>query len=101
MEAAEEAQKEAEKTKKAKASVARQKQLELLSQHKVAARITQEEEAQRVSEADEGAAPSGIAGYGKGKAPEKHVCTSCLRKGVECEWDEGGRGKSEVYIYIF
>ena len=43
---------------------------------------------------------SGIAGYGKGKVPEKHVCTNCLRKGVECEWDEGGQGKSEIYIYF-
>ena len=77
------------------------KQLELLSQHKVTACIAQEEEARRVSEADEGAAPSGIAGYKKGKALEKRICTSCLRKGVECEWDEGGRGKSKVYIYFF
>ena len=45
--------------------------------------------------------PSGIAGYGKGKVLEKHVCTNCLRKGVECEWDKGGRGKSEIYIYIY
>ena len=41
-------------------------------------------------EADEGAAPSGFVGYGKGKVPEKHVCMNCLRKGIECEWDEGG-----------
>ena len=71
-------------------SVAQQKQLELLSQCKVAAYIAQEEEAQRVSEAGEGAAPSRIVGYGKGKAPEKHICTNCLRKGIECKWDEGG-----------
>ena len=43
-----------------------------------------------MSEADEGAALSGIAGYGKGKALEKRMCTSCLKKGMECEWDEGG-----------
>ena len=92
------AQKDAEKNKKAKASVAQQKQLELLSQHKVATQIAQEEEAQRVSESK--AAPSGITGYGKGKALEKHVCTNCLRKGIECEWDEGGQGKSEIYIYL-
>ena len=90
MEAAEEAQKDAEKAKKAEASVARWKQLELLLQRKVAVRITREEEVQGVLEADEGAAPSGIAGYGKGKAPEKHVCTSCLKKGMECKWDKGG-----------
>ena len=47
------------------------------------------------------AAPSGIAGYEKGKVPEKHVCTSCLRKGVECKWDEGGRGKSERFLFFF
>ena len=39
-------------------------------------------------------------GYRKGKALEKRVCTSCLKKGMECEWDEGGQGKSER-IYIF
>ena len=43
--------------------------------------------AQRVSESK--AVPSGIAGYGKGKVLEKHVCTNCLRKGIECKWDEG------------
>ena len=43
-----------------------------------------------MSEADEGAVLSGIVGYGKGKVPEKRICTSCLRKGVECKWDEGG-----------
>ena len=100
-EAMEEAQKDAEKAKKAEAEAAWQKQLELLSQCKVAARITREEEAQRTLEADEGAVPSGIVGYGKGKAPEKCICTSCLRKGIECKWDEGGQGKSKVYIYIF
>ena len=90
MEAAEEAQKDAEKAKKAEASAARWKQLELLLQRKVAVQITREEEAWGALEADEGAAPSGIAGYGKGKAPEKHVCTSCLKKGMECKWDKGG-----------
>ena len=82
------ARKEAKKNKKAKVSVARWKQLELLSQHKVAVHIAWAEEAQRVSEAKE--TPSGIMGYGKGKVLEKRVCTNCLRKGVECEWDEGG-----------
>ena len=83
MEAAEEARKDAEKAKKAKVSAARRKQLEPLFQHKVAARITWEEEARGASEANEGAAPSGIAGYRKGKVPEKRVCTSCLKKGME------------------
>ena len=102
MEAAEEAQKDAEKAKKAEASAAQRKQLELLLQRKAAAQITQEEEAWGVSEANEGAALSGIVGYGKGKAPEKRMCTSCLKKGMECEWDEGGQGKSErIYIYIY
>ena len=77
-------------TKKAKVSAARQKQLELLSQCKVAVRIAWVEEAQRVSEASEEVMPSGIMGYGKGKALEKHIYMNCLRKGVECEWDEGG-----------
>ena len=67
-----------------------QKQLELLLQHKVTAWIARAEEAQRVLEVGEEATPSGIAGYGKGKVLEKHVCTNCLCKGVECEWDEGG-----------
>ena len=101
MEAAEEARKDAEKAKKAKASAARWKQLELLSQHKVAACIAWEKEAWRALEADEGAMPSGIVGYRKGKAPEKHICTSCLRKGIECKWDEGGRGMSESIYYFF
>ena len=64
------------------------KQLELLSQRKAAAQIAQEIEAWRVLESE--VALSGIVGYGKEKVLEKHVCTSCLRKGVECEWDEGG-----------
>ena len=95
---AEAAQKEAEKSKKAKVSVAQQKQLELLLQCKVAACIAQEEEAQRALEAGEGAAPSRIVGYRKGKAPEKHICTNCLRKGVECK---GGWGKSEIFFFLF
>ena len=101
VEAVEEAQKDAKKAKKAEASAAWQKQLELLLQHKATVRIAWEEEAWRVSEANEGATPSGIAGYRKGKVPEKCMCTSCLRKGIECEWDEGGQGKSKVYIYIY
>ena len=68
--------------------VAWQKQLELLSQRKAAVQIAQETEARRASESE--VVPSGIVGYGKGKVPEKRVCTSCLRKGVECKWDEGG-----------
>ena len=43
---------------------------------------------------------SGIAGYRKGKVLEKRICTSCLRKGIECEWDEGGRGKSEILFFF-
>ena len=87
-EAEEIAQKDAEKKKKAEASVTQRKQLELLSQCKVAARIAWEMEAWRALESK--AVLSGIAGYGKGKMLEKHVCTNCLRRGVECEWDEGG-----------
>ena len=71
-------------------SAAQQKQLELLLQCKVVACIAWEEEAQRVLEAGDGAAPSRIVGYGKGKALEKHICMNCLRKGVECKWDKGG-----------
>ena len=26
------------------------------------------------------------------------MCTHCLHKGIECEWDEGGQGESERYI---
>ena len=52
--------------------------------------IAREEEAQRALEADEGVTLSGIVGYGKGKVLEKCVCMNCLRKGVECERDEGG-----------
>ena len=33
---------------------------------------------------------STISGYRKGKAAEKQVCMNCLRKGIKCEWDEGG-----------
>ena len=76
--------------KKAEALAVWQKQLELLSQRKVTAWIAQVEEAQRASEASEEAMLSGIAGYRKGKVPEKCVCMNCLRKGVKCEWDEGG-----------
>ena len=65
-------------------------QLELLSQHKVAVRITQEEEAQGALEAGIVVLGSGILGYGKGKAPEKHMCVNCLQKGIECKWDKGG-----------
>ena len=43
---------------------------------------------------------SRITGYRKGKAPEKRVCINCLRKGIECEWDEGGQGKSEKKINL-
>ena len=43
----ENAQKEAEKNKKAKASAAQQKQLELLSEHKAAACLAWEEDAWR------------------------------------------------------
>ena len=46
-----------------------------------------------------GALGSGILGYRKGKAPEKRVCTNCLRKGIECEWDEGGQGKSGDFFF--
>ena len=60
-----------------------------------------EEEAWRVLEASEEAMPSGIAGYGKGKAPEKQVCMNCLRRGVKCEWDEGGQGKSDIIPSLF
>ena len=79
-------------SQQAEVLVARQKQLELLLQHKVAARIAQVEEAWRVSEASEEVTLSGIVGYGKGKVPEKHICMNCLRKGVECKWDKGGQG---------
>ena len=93
------ARKDAEKNKKPEASVAWWKQLELLLQRKVAVHIAQEEEVWRVSESK--VVLSGIAGYRKGKVPEKCVCTNCLRKGIECEWDEGGRGKSEIYKIFF
>ena len=84
----ERAQKEAEKQKKAKALVAWHKQLELLLQRKVTARIAWEEEIWRASEAGGEPLHSSISGYGKGKVPEKRICTNCLRKGIECEWDE-------------
>ena len=76
------------------------KQLELLLQHKLAVRIAQQEASQRALEVGGEATPSGIMGYGKGKAPEKRVCMNCLRKGVECEWDEGGRGESEQIFFF-
>ena len=41
-----------------------------------------------------------ILGYGKGKVPEKCICTNCLRKGIECEWDEGGQGKSKTPFFF-
>ena len=72
--------------------------MELLSQCKVAAHLAREEDAWRASEASEQAMPSGIAGYRKGKAPEKHVCMNCLRKGIECEWVKGGQGKSKIFF---
>ena len=69
---------------------AQQKQLEQLSQQKAAMRIAWEQEAQKASEASSRASGSGILGYRKGKALEKCICANCLRKGIECEWDEGG-----------
>ena len=95
------AQKEAKKNMKAEVSAAWWKQLELLSQRKVAVCIARAEEAQRVLEASEEVTPSRIAGYGKGKVPEKRVCMNCLQKGVECEWDEGGQGESELIFFFF
>ena len=97
----ERAQKEAKNQKKLEVSAAQCKQLQLLLQHKIAVHIAQEDDAWRVSEAGEGVMQSRIAGYGKGKAPEKHVCTNCLRKGIECEWDERGQGKSKRYFFLF
>ena len=29
---------------------------------------------------------------------EKYICTNCLRKGIECEWDKGGQGNSESHF---
>ena len=71
MEEAEVAQMDTKKNKKAKASAAQRKQLELILQCKVTVWIAQEEEAWRVSESK--AAQSGMMGYGKGKAQEKRV----------------------------
>ena len=85
---------------KAEALVAWHKQLELLLQQKVAAWITWEEEVWRALETGREAMQSGITGYGKGKVPEKRICTNCLRKGIECKWDKGGQGKSESYYYF-
>ena len=42
----------------------------------------------------------GIEASGKGKAPEKHMCSHCLHKGIECEWDEGGRGESQKKLFF-
>ena len=82
-------QKEAEKQKKMEALVAQHKQLELLSQCKVAACIAWEEDARRALPVEK-QHRVGLWGNGKRNAPEKHVCMNCLRKGVKCEWDEGG-----------
>ena len=76
------------------------KQLEQLLQCKVAAWITWEEATQRALEASGKVLGSVISGYGKGKALEKCMCTNCLRKGIECEWDEGGQGKSKMYFFF-
>ena len=92
------ARKEAEKQKKAKALVAQHKQLEPLSQQKVTMQIAQEEDAQRASETSGAVLQCGIMGYRKGKVLEKHVCTNCLRKGIE--WDKGGQGKSEKLFFF-
>ena len=62
--------------------------------------IAQEEDAQRALEASEEVMLSGIAGYGKGKVLEKCICMNCLMKGIECEWDEGGQGKSEIFFFF-
>ena len=78
------------KKKKVEVLAAWCKQLELLSQHKVTACIGWEEDIWRVLEAGSEGLQSMILGYGKGKVLEKHVCMNCLRKGIECEWDEGG-----------
>ena len=100
-EAEEAAWKDAEMKKKAKVSATQRKQLELLSQCKVTVQIAWEEEAQRVSEAGREAMPSRITGYRKGKVPEKQVCMNCLRRGIECKWDEGGQGKSKIVPSLF
>ena len=84
------AQAEEAKQKKAEASTVWRKQLEQLSQCKVAVRIAWEEETQRALKAGAVALGSRILGYRKGKAPEKQVCANCLHKGIECEWDKGG-----------
>ena len=51
-------------------------------------------------EASEGAMLSEIMGYGKGKVPEKHMCTNCLCKGIKCEWDEGGHSEFELIFFF-
>ena len=63
--------------------------------------IVWEEDAWRTLEAGGEGSQSVISGYGKGKVPEKHICTNCLRKGIKCKWDEGGRGKSEKLFFFF
>ena len=81
-EEAEKAWVEDEKKRKAVAWALRNKQLEELSQGKVTMHIAQEEDAQRALEDNGEPSHSGIAGYGKGKAPEK--CIS--RTGSVNEW---------------
>ena len=92
-------QAEDERRKKVEASAMQPKQLEQLLQWKVATSLTQEQEALRASEASGRVSGGGILGYGKGKALEKQVGTNCLRKGIECEWDDGGRGESKNYFF--
>ena len=41
---------------------------------------------------------SGIWGHSKGKALEKRVCRQCICKGIECKWEEGGKGESELLL---
>ena len=41
----------------------------------------------------------GIKGYGKGKVPERWVCGQCICKGIECEWDEGGKGELDISLF--
>ena len=82
------------------ASAAQCKQLKLLLQCKVTACIAREEDAQRVLKAGREASHSRISRYRKGKAPEKCVCMNCLRKGIECKWDEGGQGESYFILFL-
>ena len=53
-----------------------------------------------MSEASGEGSQSVISGYGKGKALEKRVCMNCLRKGVKCEWDEGGCKISYILLLV-